>query len=183
LSLKKRIVVATILSLIFASVSVGYETREIEPLPPTAFSGIEIPLIPTPSLIPTPTPVPTPSPTPKPTPKATPKPKTIKTTGTVSVIRGARFAKAYAMQRLNATQFDCLNALWRSESGWRWNALNRSSGAYGIPQALPGSKMRTAGADWRTNPITQVRWGLRYINGRYGSPCKAWTFKKARGWY
>jgi len=79
-------------------------------------------------------------------------------------------------------QFPCLNDIWMRESGWRVNAYN-ASGAYGIPQALPGSKMATAGADWQTNPATQITWGLGYIKGRYGSPCGAWSFWQANGWY
>ncbi len=82
-----------------------------------------------------------------------------------------------------AGQFDCLDALWQSESGWRWNADNPRSSAYGIPQALPGSKMASAGADWATNPVTQIRWGLGYIEDRYGTPCQAWSIKRVRGWY
>lgn len=80
-------------------------------------------------------------------------------------------------------QFSCLDSLYESESGWRWNADNPSSSAYGIPQALPGSKMSSAGADWATNPATQIRWGLGYIASRYGSPCGAWSFKQGHGWY
>lgn len=80
-------------------------------------------------------------------------------------------------------QFACLDALWTKESGWRVNAHNASSGAYGIPQALPGSKMASAGADWQTNPATQIAWGLGYIAGRYGDPCGAWAHSKARNWY
>ena len=99
------------------------------------------------------------------------------------VVEGSRIARAYARSRLSAAQYDCLNQLWIKESGWRWNAENRWSGAYGIPQALPGSKMRKAGSDWRTNPITQVRWGLGYVSGRYGSACAAWAFWKRNGWY
>lgn len=80
------------------------------------------------------------------------------------------------------SQFGCLVELWNRESGWRVNAEN-ASGAYGIPQALPGSKMITAGADWATNPATQIRWGLGYIKDRYGTPCGAWGFWEAHGWY
>jgi hypothetical protein len=69
------------------------------------------------------------------------------------------------------------------ESGWRWNADNPNSSAYGIPQALPGSKMAAAGADWRTNPATQIRWGLSYIAGRYGTPIQALAHSNAKGWY
>jgi uncharacterized protein YabE (DUF348 family) len=80
-------------------------------------------------------------------------------------------------------QFSCLVQLWNHESGWRVNAANRSSGAYGIPQALPGSKMASVADDWRTNPATQITWGLGYISGRYGTPCGAWSSFQAKGWY
>ena len=80
-------------------------------------------------------------------------------------------------------QFGCLDSLWTRESNWRVNADNPSSSAYGIPQALPGSKMSSAGADWATNPVTQIRWGLGYIQERYGSPCGAWSHSQARGFY
>lgn len=80
-------------------------------------------------------------------------------------------------------QFACLVSLWDKESGWNYQAYNRSSGAFGIPQALPGSKMSTAGADWQTNPATQIAWGLGYISGRYGSPCGAWGHSQSVGWY
>jgi hypothetical protein len=82
-----------------------------------------------------------------------------------------------------SAQFSCLVKLWDKESGWHHTAHNSSSGAYGIPQSLPGSKMATAGKDWRTNPKTQIRWGLRYIDDRYGSPCGAWAHSKSHGWY
>jgi hypothetical protein len=80
-------------------------------------------------------------------------------------------------------QFGCLDSLWSRESGWRVNADNPSSSAYGIPQALPGSKMSSAGADWAYNPETQIRWGLGYIAGRYGTPCSAWSHSQSHGWY
>lgn len=83
----------------------------------------------------------------------------------------------------SADQFGCLDSLWSRESGWRVNADNPSSSAYGIPQALPGSKMSSAGADWATNPATQIRWGLGYIQDRYGSPCGAWGHSQGNGWY
>ena len=79
-------------------------------------------------------------------------------------------------------QFGCLDRLWQKESGWRTTASN-PSGAYGIPQALPGSKMASAGDDWRTNPATQIRWGLGYIKGRYSTPCGAWSHSQSTGWY
>lgn len=77
----------------------------------------------------------------------------------------------------------CLSSLWMKESGWKSSALNASSGAYGIPQSLPGSKMASAGADWQTNPATQIKWGLGYIKGSYGSPCGAWAHSQATNWY
>ncbi len=97
-------------------------------------------------------------------------------------------AKAYAASRLpsygwGSDQFRCLDLLWTRESGWRADAYNRSSGAYGIPQSLPGSKMASAGADWRTNAATQINWGLGYIDARYGSPCGAWAHSEAYNWY
>ncbi|MBB5641576.1 lytic transglycosylase domain-containing protein [Cryobacterium roopkundense] len=97
-------------------------------------------------------------------------------------------AKAYAYGAVQARgwgedQYSCLVSLWQKESGWRVNAMNSSSGAYGIPQSLPGSKMGSAGADWETNPATQIEWGLGYIVDRYGSPCGAWSKSQASGWY
>ena len=79
--------------------------------------------------------------------------------------------------------FDCFNNIIIRESMWDIDATNPSSGAYGIPQALPGSKMASAGSDWRTNPATQIIWAIGYIKDRYGSPCAAWSFKRANGWY
>ena len=81
-----------------------------------------------------------------------------------------------------STQWGCLLNLWNRESGWVYDAEN-ASGAYGIPQALPGSKMASAGADWQTNPATQIKWGLSYIQSRYGSPCGAWAHEQSSGWY
>jgi hypothetical protein len=80
------------------------------------------------------------------------------------------------------TQFGCLKIMWENESGWRVTAAN-ASGAYGIPQALPGSKMASAGPNWQTNATTQIKWGLGYIKGRYGTPCGAWAFWQNNGWY
>ncbi len=80
-------------------------------------------------------------------------------------------------------QFSCLNSLWNRESGWRVQAQNPWSGAYGIPQALPGEKMASAGLDWRTNGSTQISWGLSYIDARYGDPCGAWGHSEQTGWY
>jgi hypothetical protein len=80
-------------------------------------------------------------------------------------------------------QYQCLVRLWQRESNWLVSAYNRGSGATGIPQAVPGSKMRSAGSDWRTNAVTQIRWGLGYIKHVYGSPCGAWSHSQAHGWY
>jgi hypothetical protein len=105
----------------------------------------------------------------------------------VSAPVSAGSAQQIAMSMLGAygwssSQFSCLNDLWSRESGWSVTAEN-PSGAYGIPQALPGSKMASAGADWATSPTTQIRWGLGYIKGLYGSPCGAWSHEEAAGWY
>ena len=81
------------------------------------------------------------------------------------------------------SEYDCLVSLWKKESSWNIYAYNAGSGAYGIPQALPGSKMASAGADWATNPATQITWGLGYISGRYSTPCGAWGTSQAKGWY
>jgi hypothetical protein len=83
----------------------------------------------------------------------------------------------------SSSQFSCLDPLWAYESGWSVTAYNAGSGAYGIPQALPGSRMASAGPDWQTNAATQIRWGLEYIKGTYGSPCAAWDHEQATGWY
>jgi len=99
---------------------------------------------------------------------------------------GTAQAIAYGMVSARGwddAEFSCLVALWNKESGWNHYALNRSSGAYGIPQSLPAAKMASAGDDWATNPETQIRWGLGYIEGRYGHPCAAWGHSQARNWY
>ncbi|WP_329185960.1 MULTISPECIES: transglycosylase SLT domain-containing protein [Streptomycetaceae] len=83
----------------------------------------------------------------------------------------------------DASQYQCFSNIVTRESGWNYTATNASSGAYGLVQALPGSKMASAGADWRTNPGTQIKWGLNYMNVRYGSPCGAWSFWQANHWY
>ena len=83
----------------------------------------------------------------------------------------------------SVSEYDCLVALWNRESHWNVYAENKTSGAYGIPQALPGDKMATVADDWRTNPATQITWGLGYIEGRYGTPCGAWDHSERKGWY
>lgn len=84
---------------------------------------------------------------------------------------------------LGDEHYTCFNNIIMRESKWDINATNPSSGAYGIPQALPGSKMATVGADWRTNPATQITWAIEYMKKRYGSPCEAWSYKRSHGWY
>ncbi|MHA7276609.1 coiled-coil domain-containing protein [Arthrobacter sp. Hz1] len=126
---------------------------------------------------PEPAPVPAPAPTPAPAPPA-PAP----------IVDDPAGAQAYASSRLSSFgwgdgEFQCLVDLWNKESRWLTSANNPSSGAYGIPQSLPGSKMGSAGADWRTNYRTQIEWGLGYISGRYGSPCAAWQHSQRVGWY
>jgi hypothetical protein len=125
-----------------------------------------------------------------------PKPKPTHTAETTAqpasftatfVAPSAGTAQAIAYKMVTArgwsdNEFSCLVALWNRESGWRVNAAN-PSGAYGIPQALPGSKMASAGADWATNPATQIAWGLGYITSRYGTPCGAWGHSQSTGWY
>ena len=81
------------------------------------------------------------------------------------------------------SQFLCLDSLWTKESHWNYKAHNYRSGAHGIAQALPAEKMSVVGTDWRTNPVTQIRWGIRYITMRYDTPCKAWSYFKARNYY
>lgn len=91
--------------------------------------------------------------------------------------------KAMAQQIVGGGQFQCFSNIVQRESTWNYQAQNPSSGAYGLVQALPGSKMASAGADWRTNPATQIKWGVQYMNERYGSPCGAWEFWQANHWY
>ncbi|PLS80983.1 G5 domain-containing protein [Candidatus Saccharibacteria bacterium] len=110
------------------------------------------------------------------------KPKT--PTGTANPTGNKAIGKQLMMQAgFGEDQWGCLESLWNKESGWNEYAGNKSSGAYGIPQALPGSKMASVGADWQTNPATQIQWGLGYIKGRYGSPCGAWNAFLSKGWY
>ncbi|AEN12117.1 MULTISPECIES: hypothetical protein [unclassified Streptomyces] len=91
--------------------------------------------------------------------------------------------QAMARQMIPADQFQCFSNIVNHESSWNYRASNPSSGAYGLVQALPGSKMSSAGADWQSNPATQIKWGLSYMDGRYGSPCGAWSFWQANSWY
>ena len=134
----------------------------------------------------TPKPTPTPTPTKKPTTSSSSSRSSSWSVPFVSPDPGSAQAIAYDMVHARGwgdDQFSCLVALWNRESGWRVNAYNAGSGAYGIPQSLPGSKMASAGADWETNPATQISWGLGYIGGRYGTPCGAWGHSQSTGWY
>jgi hypothetical protein len=123
--------------------------------------------------------------------KPKPKPKPVVSVGRSAPAAGTPdpgSAKAIAHGMVTARgwgegEYNCLVALWQKESGWNVYAHNASSGAYGIPQSLPGSKMASVGADWATNPATQITWGLGYIQGRYGTPCGAWNASQAKGWY
>lgn len=99
---------------------------------------------------------------------------------------GTAQAIAYVMvvqKGWSGSEFDCLVNLWNRESHWNVNSHNSSSGAHGIPQALPGNKMASAGPDWETNPKTQITWGLGYIERRYGTPCGAWAHSEEHNWY
>lgn len=91
--------------------------------------------------------------------------------------------QAMARQMVPGDQFQCFSNIVDHESSWNYKATNPSSGAYGLVQALPAGKMASAGADWQTNPATQIKWGLGYMNDRYGSPCGAWEFWQANNWY
>ncbi|CAL9464311.1 hypothetical protein SUDANB105_02691 [Streptomyces sp. enrichment culture] len=91
--------------------------------------------------------------------------------------------QSMAAQMVPGDQFQCFSNIVDHESDWNYRAVNPSSGAYGLFQALPGTKMASAGADWQTNPATQIKWGLNYMNERYGSPCGAWSFWQANHWY
>jgi hypothetical protein len=127
--------------------------------------------------------VPPPPPQPKPVaPPAAPAP-----VASVTVPAASGSAQQIALAMLasygwSSSEFTCLDPLWEHESGWNVYASN-PDGAYGIPQALPGSKMASAGPDWQTDAATQIRWGLNYIQSRYGSPCAAWSHEEATGWY
>jgi len=143
------------------------------------FSSVKVDSIPAPTTAPTVkseaaavTPVPSPAPAPAPAP----------------VVDDPAGAKAYAATAVSAhgwgaDQMSCLTQLWERESSWLTSAENASSGAYGIAQSLPASKMESVGSDWATNYQTQITWGLSYIEGRYGTPCGAWGHSQSVGWY
>ena len=102
-----------------------------------------------------------------------------------TIIGAKKAAKAIALTEYawGEDQYLCLNRLWTKESHWNYKARNKVSGAHGIPQALPASRMDVVSTDWRTNPVTQIRWGLRYIEARYDNPCKAWAKFKRSNYY
>ncbi|MHC3474041.1 aggregation-promoting factor C-terminal-like domain-containing protein [Streptomyces sp. 7R007] len=101
-----------------------------------------------------------------------------------ATVDSATEAKAIAHKLIpNAAQYAAFSNIVAHESGWNVSATNASSGAYGLVQALPGSKMASAGSDWKTNAATQIKWGLNYMNSRYGSPAAAWSFWQTHGWY
>lgn len=102
-----------------------------------------------------------------------------------SIVGAKKVAQAILAQEfgMNDSQFSCLNSLWTKESHWNYKAHNPRSGAHGIAQALPADKMSVIADDWRTNPVTQIRWGLRYITMRYDTPCKAWSHFKSKRYY
>ncbi|MGW0626984.1 aggregation-promoting factor C-terminal-like domain-containing protein [Streptomyces sp. NPDC002758] len=96
----------------------------------------------------------------------------------------ASSAQAIAHKMIpDAAQYNAFSQIVEHESGWNPTATNASSGAYGLVQALPGAKMASAGSDWKTNPATQIKWGLDYMNSRYGSPVDAWNFWQTNHWY
>lgn len=120
----------------------------------------------------------------KPEPQPKDPPKKISRTR-IDTAPAKQFAQTFMLQNYGweQSEFVCLESLWNMESGWNHRAHNRSSGAYGIPQSLPGHKMQSAGSDWRTNPQTQIRWGLSYIQQRYSTPCGAWNHFQRKRWY
>ena len=122
-------------------------------------------------------------------PRLTPRELALKRASRAGPLRSKAYGVVYSREMMRILygwgpkQHACLVTLWSSESGWRWNARNRRTGAYGIPQALPADKMASVSKDWRTNPRTQILWGLKYIDQRYNSPCKALDTKRRIGWY
>ncbi|NUR58657.1 MAG: lytic transglycosylase domain-containing protein [Catenulispora sp.] len=123
---------------------------------------------------------PTTTSTPKPT-VTSPKPTTPPTTTKPPASSGSAYDIAKSM--VPSGQFGCFANIIERESGWNVHATNPGSGAYGLGQALPGSKMASAGSDWRDNPVTQIKWVLSYMDSRYGSPCGAWSFWQSHSWY
>jgi hypothetical protein len=160
----------------FGAAAALYADPSADPSAEATF-GMSMGEVPAPGTSPSPTAAPptaTPIPTKAPVAKVAPKPKYRDTVAN---------ARLYVKSRIGTTQYNCINILWYHESRWSWRASNPNSGAYGIPQAVPGSKMAVYGANWRTSPLTQVKWGIWYVNNRYGSACGAYAFWKAHGWY
>ena len=159
----------------------GSASRGSGALTAEAASQSPVPAIdPTPLPTPSATPTPTPTPTPKPTPKPTAKPK-------VKYVDSVANARIYIKHRIGVTQYNCIDLIFQHESKWNPRAMHPSNGnpataSYGIPQAHPGIKMAAYGSNWRTSPLTQVKWGIWYVNNRYGSACAAEAFKKKYGW-
>jgi len=114
---------------------------------------------------------------------ATASPSATASTGSSASSAYSGTPQQIAAQIVPAGQLQCFSDIVERESSWDVHATNSSSGAYGLMQALPGSKMASAGADWRDNPVTQIKWGLQYMNETYGSPCAAWSFWQAHNWY
>ena len=102
-----------------------------------------------------------------------------------TIVGAKKVAKSILMDEYGFAEkeYKCLNQLWTKESNWNYKARNKNSGAHGIPQALPATKMNVVSTDWRTNPVTQIRWGLRYISIRYETPCKALSKHKRSNYY
>jgi hypothetical protein len=128
-------------------------------------------------------------PTPPPAPAATPTPKPKPSARAILIYRDTvANARLYIKGQIGIKQYNCIDLLFQHESKWNPRAMFPSSGnpstaSYGIPQAHPGSKMAAFGSNWRTSPLTQVKWGIWYVNSRYGSACGAEAFKKLHGWY
>ena len=124
-----------------------------------------------------------------PAPRVSPRGLALQRASRAGSLRSKAYGVVYAREMMRIIygwgpkQHACLVTLWGQESGWRWNARNRRTGAYGIPQALPAGKMASVSEDWRTNPRTQILWGLKYIDQRYNSPCRALDTKVRIGWY
>lgn len=177
------LIAATAFVIAIDAVIVVAPTVLADPAPSASFSNVPMfavaaptaspfvtPLAPAETLyIPDPTPTPEPTPTAKPTPVPTPR----------DTVWNAR---TYVKNRVGAKNYSCIDNLWTKES--KWDPYSGTpSGAYGIPQAFPGSKMASFGSNWRTSPLTQVKWGLWYVSNRYGSGCAAWDFWQGHGWY
>lgn len=173
--LLKNVIFGFAIFLVSCGTSYSKEIYVPEPIPSDLFQPVIV------------EPLPSKKPRPRPSVKS-PKPiVTVKETTKPPVITGrvpsVVDAKNYARSVLGAVQYACIDQIFIHESHWNPYDLNRLSGAYGIPQALPGSKMAVIASDWRTNPITQVKWGIRYVDRRYGSACAAWSFWQRNQWY